>query len=60
MKQFDRTNLTFAEIEQLSKLVEKIKRDKSHITIKVVQVCNLLRVIREKRRRGVGRGRFGY
>lgn len=48
VKQFDRTNLTFAEIEQLSKLVEKIKRDKSHITIKVVQVCNLLRVIRER------------
>jgi len=51
LKQFDRTNLTVNEIESLRELAEKIKRDKSHITIKVVQVCNLLRVIREN---GVG------
>jgi len=45
---FDKTGLSSNEIESLNKLVNKIKRDKSHITIKVVQVCNLLRMIREK------------
>ena len=48
LKTFDKKGLSFEEIEKLSKLVAKIKRDKSHITIKVVQVCNLLRVIKEK------------
>lgn len=45
---FDKTELSLREIESLRKLVNKIKRDKSHITIKVVQVCNLLRMISEK------------
>lgn len=45
---FDKTRLSSDEIESLKKLVKKIKKDKSHITIKVVQVCNLLRMIREK------------
>ncbi len=47
LKQFDRQGLSYEDIDNLIKLVAKIKRDKSHITIKVVQVCNLLRVIKE-------------
>lgn len=48
---FDKTRLSSDEIESLKKLVKKIKKDKSHITIKVVQVCNLLRMIREREQR---------
>lgn len=33
--------------EQLRKLVAKIQKDRSHITIKVVQVCNFLEIIRK-------------
>lgn len=43
---FDKKELTNEEVESLDKLVTKIKKDRSHITIKVIQVCNLLRVIR--------------
>lgn len=48
VESFDKKELTKDEMESLDKLVTKIKRDRSHITIKVVQVCNLLRIIREK------------
>lgn len=47
LKLFDKTDLSFDEIESLSKLVAKIKRDKSHITIKVVQVLNVFKIIKE-------------
>lgn len=48
VESFDKKELTKDEMESLDKLVTKIKRDRSHITIKVIQVCNLLRIIREK------------
>ena len=44
---FNKTNLTFSEIDSLSRLTSKIKRDKSHITIKVVQVLTLLDIVRK-------------
>lgn len=45
---FDRTSLNASELENLRKLVGKIKRDKSHVTIKLIQVCNFLRMIEKK------------
>ena len=56
---FDKTGLSHDDIESLGKLVNKIKRDKSHITIKVVQVCNLLRMIKEKGAEVLEKNSFG-
>lgn len=43
---FDKIDLTDEEIDSLAKLVLQIKKDKSHITIKIKQVCNTLDIIR--------------
>lgn len=43
---FDKKSLTAEEMIELSSLTAKIKRDRSHVTIKVIQVCNLLRAIK--------------
>lgn len=56
---FDKTSLTTEEMIELSRLTTRIKRDRSHITIKVVQVCNLLRVIEERGVEVLERGSFG-
>lgn len=56
---FDKTSLTEVEMMELSRLTTKIKRDRSHITIKVVQVCNLLRVIENRGAEVLERNSFG-
>ncbi len=45
IKSFTKTDLTKREKDSLMKLVGQIKKDKSHITIKVVQVRNFLNVM---------------
>lgn len=45
---FDKTQLSLINISLINKLVDKIKKDKSHITIKINQVCNLLNAIKSK------------
>ena len=45
IKSFSKTQLTNQEEVSLIRLVEEIRRDKSHITIKVVQAINFLDVI---------------
>lgn len=44
---FDKTELQKEDKDSLEKLVKKIKRDGSHITVKVKQVCNALDIIRK-------------
>lgn len=56
---FDKTRLTIPEMDELRRLTAKIKRDKSHITIKVVQVCSLLRVIEKRGVEVLERSSFG-
>lgn len=48
LKRFDEEVSSINDANSLSKLVKKIMKDKSHITIKVVQVRNLLRIIQNK------------
>lgn len=45
LKSFAKSQLTKEERDSLIKLVGRIKSDRSHITIKVVQVHNLIKVI---------------
>lgn len=47
LESFDKTNLQKEDKESLEKLIKKIERDGSHITIKVKQVRNALDIIRE-------------
>lgn len=56
---FDKISLTTKDLIELNRLVSKIKRDKSHITIKVFQVCNLLRVIEKRGAEVLEKGSFG-
>jgi len=56
---FDKTSLSVTELESLRKLVAKIKRDKSHVTIKVIQVCNFLRMIEKRGARVLEMRSFG-
>lgn len=45
IKSFLKSNLTKEEKDSLVKLVTQIRKDRSHITIKVVQVINLLDIV---------------
>ena len=45
IKSFLKSNLTKEEKDSLVKLVAQIRKDKSHITIKVVQAINLLDIV---------------
>lgn len=45
IKSFSKKELTVQEKDSLMKLIGEIRRDKSHITIKVVQAINLLDII---------------
>lgn len=56
---FDKTSLNATELGELRKLVSKINRDKSHVTIKVVQVCNFLHMIEKKGTRILEMKSFG-
>lgn len=44
---FDKTIHEKDDKDSLEKLIKKIKRDRSHITIKVKQVCNAFEIIRQ-------------
>lgn len=45
IRSFLKTDLTAQEKDELVKLVGQIRKDKSHITVKVVQVVNMLNVV---------------
>jgi len=48
LRRFDETVSSKDDLMSLGKLVDKILKDKSHITIKVIQVRNLLEIIKKK------------
>ncbi|MBR3540977.1 MAG: AAA family ATPase [Bacteroidales bacterium] len=58
-KSFYKKELTEQEYDSLVKLIRAIKKDKSHITIKVVQAENLLRIVMRYGSRVLEKKSFG-
>jgi AAA15 family ATPase/GTPase len=59
IKSFSKTTLTGKEKESLVKLIKEIRKDRSHITIKVVQAINLLDIVMRYGYKVLERDSFG-
>ncbi len=59
IRSFSKTTLTEKEKESLKNLVAEIRKDKSHITVKVIQVINLLNIIMRHGSEVLGKDSFG-